>query len=150
MGYHGSTAAQFVAAWRLIHRLFAAAHATNVIWVWNTNVISAEPQLDLSAYYPGDAYVDWVGVTGYFAASGPDTFDGLYGPTMREIRGFTTKPFIIAETSVQTGPDQVAAAQNLVSGGASGRTCSVSSGSTTTRAASTGGSSPGRRCGRPS
>jgi hypothetical protein len=115
-GTTGATAAQFVAAWRLIHRLFAAAHATNVIWVWNPNVISAEPQLDLSAYYPGDAYVDWVGVTGYFTAGGPDTFGGLYGPTMQEIRGFTAKPFIIAETSVQTGPDAVAAAQSLVSG----------------------------------
>src|SRR5258708_11088736 len=35
---------------------------------------------------------------------------------MQEIRGFTAKPFIIAETSVQTGPDAVAAAQSLVSG----------------------------------
>jgi hypothetical protein len=35
---------------------------------------------------------------------------------MQEIRGFTTKPFIIAETSVQTGPEAVTAAQNLVSG----------------------------------
>jgi mannan endo-1,4-beta-mannosidase len=84
--------------------------------VWNPNVISAEPQLDLGAYYPGDAYVDWVGITGYFAASGPHTFDGLYGPTMQEISGFTTKPFIIAETSVQTGPNAVSAAQDLVSG----------------------------------
>jgi len=115
-GTTGTTAAQFVAAWRLIHRLFAAAHATNVIWVWNPNVISAEPRLDLSAYYPGDAYVDWVGVTGYFAADVPDTFEGVYGPTMQEIRGFTTKPFIIAETSVQTSPNAAAAAQNLVTG----------------------------------
>src|SRR5258708_17451741 len=35
---------------------------------------------------------------------------------MQEIGGFTAKPFIIAETSVQTGPDAVAAAQSLVSG----------------------------------
>lgn len=115
-GTTGTTAAQFVAAWRLIHRLFAAAGASNVIWVWNPNVISAEPQLDLSAYYPGNAYVDWVGITGYFGATGPDTFDGVYGPTMQEIRGFTGKPFVIAETSVQSGPNAVAAAQNLVSG----------------------------------
>jgi mannan endo-1,4-beta-mannosidase len=112
----GTTAAQFVAAWRLIHRLFAAAGAKNVIWVWNPNDISAEPQLDLAAYYPGDAYVNWVGITGYFSATGPDTFDSLYGATMQEIRGFTDKPFIIAETSVQSGPDAVQAAQSLVSG----------------------------------
>jgi mannan endo-1,4-beta-mannosidase len=87
-----------------------------VIWIWNPNVISAEPQLQLSAWYPGDAYVSWVGVTGYFGNTGPDTFDGVYGPTMQEIRTFTSKPFIIAETAVQTGPDAVTAAQNLVSG----------------------------------
>jgi mannan endo-1,4-beta-mannosidase len=115
-GTTGTTAAQFVAAWRLIHRLFAAAGASNVVWVWNPNVISAEPQLQLSAYYPGNAYVDWVGITGYFTNTGPGTFDSLYGPTMQEIRGFTDKPFIIAETSVQTGPGAVAAAQSLVSG----------------------------------
>ncbi len=115
-GTTGTTAAQFVAAWRLIHRLFAAAGAGNVIWVWNPNVISAEPQLRLSAYYPGNAYVDWVGITGYFTNTGPGTFGSLYGPTMQEIRGFTDKPFIIAETSVQTGPGAVAAAQSLVSG----------------------------------
>jgi mannan endo-1,4-beta-mannosidase len=115
-GTTGTTAAQFVAAWRLIHRLFVAAGARNVIWVWNPNVINAEPQLKLSAYYPGDAYVNWVGVTGYFGTSGPDTFDGVYAPTMQEIRGFTTKPFIIAETSVQSGPVATTAAQNLVGG----------------------------------
>jgi mannan endo-1,4-beta-mannosidase len=115
-GTTGTTAADFVAAWRLIHRLFAAADARNVIWIWNPNVIDADPQLDLSAYYPGDAYVSWVGITGYFSTTGPDTFDSLYGPTMQEIRGFTNKPFIIAETSVETGPNEVAAAQSLVSG----------------------------------
>jgi mannan endo-1,4-beta-mannosidase len=115
-GTTSTTGAQFVAAWRLIHRLFAAAGASNVIWVWNPNVISAEPQLELSAWYPGNAYVSWVGVTGYFGSTGPDTFDGVYGPTMQEIRTFTSKPFLIAETSVQTGPDAVTAAQNLVSG----------------------------------
>jgi hypothetical protein len=115
-GTTSTTGAQFVAAWRLIRQLFAAAGASNVIWIWNPNVISAEPQLQLSAWYPGDAYVSWVGITGYFGATGADTFDGIYGPTMQEIRTFTSKPFIIAETAVQTGPDAVTAAQNLVSG----------------------------------
>jgi mannan endo-1,4-beta-mannosidase len=115
-GTTSTTGAQFVAAWKLIHRLFAAAGASNVIWVWNPNVINAEPQLRLSAWYPGDAYVSWVGITGYFGDTGPDTFDGVYGPTMQEIRTFTSKPFLIAETSVQSGPGAATAAQNLVGG----------------------------------
>jgi len=111
-----TTPADFVAAWRHVHNLFIQAGASNVIWVWNPNVISAEPQLDLSAYYPGDSYVDWAGITGYFPASGPKTFTSLYGPTMAEIKQFTTKPVIIAETSVETGPAELQAAHSLVAG----------------------------------
>jgi hypothetical protein len=33
-------------------------------------------------YYPGDAYVDWVGITGYFPTSGPETFASLYDWTL--------------------------------------------------------------------
>ena len=35
---------------------------------------------------------------------------------MTEIRQFTTRPFIIAETAVETGPSDAASVQNLVSG----------------------------------
>jgi mannan endo-1,4-beta-mannosidase len=111
-----ASAADFVAAWRHIHNLFIAAGASNVIWVWNPNVITALPQVQLQPYYPGDAYVDWVGITGYFATTGPHSFKGLYGPTMSEIRRFTAKPFIIAETAVETGPAQTAAVRSLISG----------------------------------
>jgi mannan endo-1,4-beta-mannosidase len=110
-----TTPAAFVAAWRHIHDLFAQAGASNVIWVWNPNIINPMPDTQLKPLYPGDAYVDWVGVTGYFPTTGPQTFATLFEPTMAEIREFTTKPFIIAETSVETGPAEVTCAQNLVS-----------------------------------
>ena len=115
-GTEDTTAAEFVAAWQHIHNLFAAAGATNVIWIWNPNVVNPMPDVQLAPYWPGNAYVDWVGVTGYFPNSGPDTFAGIYGPTMTEVRKFTSKPFIIAETSVETGPNEVASIHNLING----------------------------------
>jgi mannan endo-1,4-beta-mannosidase len=115
-GTDQTTASAFVAAWRHIHDLFIQAGASNVIWVWNPNVINPVPQVQLEPYWPGDAYVDWVGITGYFPASGPETFATLYGPTLAEIRQFTTKPIIIAETSVETGPSEIQAIRSLVSG----------------------------------
>jgi mannan endo-1,4-beta-mannosidase len=115
-GTDQTTAAEFVAAWRHIHDLFIQAGASNVIWVWNPNIINPVPQVQLSLYWPGDAYVDWVGITGYFPASGPETFASLYGPTIAEIKHFTTKPIIIAETSVETGPSDLQAARSLVAG----------------------------------
>ena len=115
-GTNDTTAAEFVAAWRHIHNLFIQAGASNVIWVWNPNVVNPVPQVPLQDYWPGDAYVDWVGITGYFPASGPETFASLYGPTMAEIKQFTTKPIIIAETAVETGPSELQATHSLVAG----------------------------------
>ncbi len=111
-----TTPADFVAAWRHIHNLFAAAGASNVIWVWNPNIINPMPAVELEPYWPGSAYVDWVGLTGYFPTTGPDTFDGIYGPTLTEVKRFTSKPVIIAETAVETGPDEVASIRNLIGG----------------------------------
>jgi len=111
-----ATAADFVAAWRHIHDLFAKAGADNVIWVWNPNIVNPMPDIQLAPYWPGDAYVNWVGLTGYFATTGPHTFDDVYGPTMTEVRRFTAKPFIIAETAVETGPGEVDSVHSLISG----------------------------------
>jgi mannan endo-1,4-beta-mannosidase len=115
-GTSQATAADFVAAWRHIHRLFAAAGAANVIWVWNPNIVNPMPNVELEPYWPGSAYVDWVGITGYFATTGPHTFDGVYGPTITEVKRFTSKPIIIAETAVETGPDEVDSIHNLIGG----------------------------------
>jgi mannan endo-1,4-beta-mannosidase len=115
-GTDQTSASAFVAAWRHIHNLFVQAGASNVIWVWNPNIINPVPQVQLEPYWPGDAYVDWVGITGYFPESGPETFATLYGPTLAEIRQFTTKPVIIAETSVETGPSDIQALHSLVVG----------------------------------
>lgn len=113
-GTRQTSPADFVAAWRHIHKLFGRAGARNVIWMWNPNIINPMPQVRLRPYFPGNAYVDWVGVTGYFPASGPQTYATLYRPTVAEIHAFTRKPLLIAETSVETGPAEVACINQLV------------------------------------
>jgi hypothetical protein len=79
--------------------------------VWSPNVINPVPTVQLRPYYPGDAYVDWLGVVGYYAQSGPTTFTTIFGPTLKEIRRFSSKPFLVAETGIQAGerkPQEVA------------------------------------------
>jgi hypothetical protein len=55
--------ASFIAAWRHIHRIFLRAGAGNVRWVWcpTADFTTGSPQL----FYPGAAYVDWIGADGY-------------------------------------------------------------------------------------
>ncbi len=112
-GTTGGTAADFVAAWQHVHDLFAAAGATNVIWIWDPNDIFPVSDVQLKQYYPGDAYVDWAGITGYWTQQGPNSYGSLYLPTLDEVRTFTEKPFIIAETSVEAGSNESSSLTDL-------------------------------------
>ncbi|MGE4428025.1 MAG: glycosyltransferase family 2 protein [Solirubrobacteraceae bacterium] len=56
----GNRPAQFVAAWRHLHAVFARAGATNVQWVWGPSASNFD-----WAYYPGDDVVDIIGLTGF-------------------------------------------------------------------------------------
>ncbi|MFJ9827346.1 glycoside hydrolase family 26 protein [Streptomyces sp. NPDC101160] len=103
-GTERTTPEAYVRAWRHIHQVFQDVGAANVIWAWSPNVINPVKDVPLRPYYPGDAYVDWVGLIGYFTyEEKPDTFGELFGPTMREIRGFSAKPFILLETAAERG-----------------------------------------------
>jgi hypothetical protein len=116
---NGNNSADYVAAWRYVHDRFAAAGATNVEWVWspNTHYSGATPLTEL---YPGDAYVDWVGVSVYnFGTSRPGfswtPFQELYDPTHEIITSITNKPLMIAEMgSVEEGGDKAAWIQNAL------------------------------------
>jgi len=93
-------AARYVAAWRHVHAVFAAAGATNVRWVWSPNhrSIPATAWNDARRYYPGDDVVDWVGIDGYDrVASRPVAFATLFGPLASEFAG--RKPVMVAETA---------------------------------------------------
>lgn len=48
----------FIAAWKHIRERFNKAGARNVVWIW-----SPHPAYPSNEFYPGDAYVDWVGTT---------------------------------------------------------------------------------------
>lgn len=65
-GNNGNTAEQYVQVWRKIHDIFKQAGADNVLWSWTPNVLvgsnTPTPMADL---YPGDDYVDWIGLDGY-------------------------------------------------------------------------------------
>ena len=58
------TPADYVAAYQHIYNVFKAQGVTNVIWVWTPTGYSGYYGT-LSQYYPGNAYVDWVGYDPY-------------------------------------------------------------------------------------
>lgn len=115
-GVGGHTPAMFVAAWRHVHDVMQAAGATQVVWTWAPNVIDAAPTQDLGLLYPGDAYVDWVGLSGYFDQV-TDTWATVYGPTLAQLdRIAPDKPIYVAETAVLPGPTRPTMIHDLVAG----------------------------------
>jgi hypothetical protein len=108
----GNDPAKYVAAYRHIHDLFTAAGATNARWVWAPNADSHPGGTSVKSwnnwrnYYPGDAYVDWVGIDGYNWGTVDDNVwqspDSIFGPIYRDYAG--RKPIMLAETSsVESG-----------------------------------------------
>jgi hypothetical protein len=54
------TPTEFIQAWRHIHDVFANRGAGNVEWIWAPRAGSFKKN-DGQQFYPGDAYVDWIG-----------------------------------------------------------------------------------------
>ncbi|HWS31847.1 MAG TPA: glycosyl hydrolase [Actinoplanes sp.] len=94
---NGQNPANYVKAWKRLHRIFGEQGADNVAWVWSPNWNSS-PNVSwnkVQKYYPGDAYVDWVGISGYnFYNETPST---LFNPVTK-LYG-ARKPIIISETA---------------------------------------------------
>ncbi|WP_337101001.1 glycoside hydrolase family 26 protein [Paenibacillus sp. YIM B09110] len=58
---YGGDPAMYKQKWRLVHDRFAEL-ASNVAMVWTVLTVPEKP---IERFYPGDAYVDWVGVNVY-------------------------------------------------------------------------------------
>jgi hypothetical protein len=97
-GYGHVPPATFVKAWRHIVDLFRDEGADNVTWLWtiNADLPGTGPVRD---WWPGAQYVSWVGIDGFYYKSS-NTFSSVFGATIGQVRGFTDKPLLIAETAV--------------------------------------------------
>ncbi|MFF5428278.1 MULTISPECIES: glycoside hydrolase family 26 protein [unclassified Streptomyces] len=58
------TPAEYVAAYRHLHDRFQRLGADNVVWVWTVSGYLGSADT-MKRLYPGDAYVDWIGMDQY-------------------------------------------------------------------------------------
>lgn len=97
----GNQLGDYVKAWRHVHDTFAAVGATNVIWIWSPNILRPVHKVSLVALYPGDAYVDWIGMVGY--AKTEHTAAEVFDETLTALAKVARKPVVITETGAQPG-----------------------------------------------
>ncbi len=97
---------EYVRAWKHMHAIFRAAGATQVAWVWCPYAASFPKSNSnrVSAYYPGDSYVDWLALDGYNwgnsrTGSRWENFDEIFSSAYNIVTGLSDRPLLIAETA---------------------------------------------------
>ena len=118
-GYRNTSPTVFVAAWRHIVKLFRVLGARNVTWLWTVNIIndsrSGKVDDNLDHWWPGNSYVTWVGIDGYYLKPSWQ-FAPLFGPTIGAVRALTGDPILIAETGALPAAGQPAKITDLFAG----------------------------------
>ena len=105
-GRVGNAAGEYIPAWRHVHDLFDAAGANNVIWVWSVNRVDNLPDKTLARVYPGDDFVDWVGVSGYYRTDTGTvpSFNDTFARTLNEIHNVAPRKLVVlTEVGAGTG-----------------------------------------------
>jgi hypothetical protein len=100
-GVNGNTASEYVQAWRHVWNIFHAVGASNVVWLW-TPVVEYTGSTPLASIYPGDSYLDMVGLDGYnwgttMPWSSWQSFSTVFDPSIARLRALTAKPLWITE-----------------------------------------------------
>jgi mannan endo-1,4-beta-mannosidase len=115
-GYQHTPARVFVHAWRHIVDVFRTRGTRNVTWLWTVNIMNKEPPIPSPApWWPGSAYVNWVGIDGYYYLPSA-SFAQVFGPTVVAIRALTADPILIAETGAEVSAGQPAKIHDLFDG----------------------------------
>jgi len=96
-----TNSASYVAAYRHVVDVFRASGATNVKWVWSPNV-QESTKYQMAPYFPGDEYVDYVGLDGYNWGTNNgetwQTFEQVFSSSYAVATQLTSDPVIITET----------------------------------------------------
>lgn len=103
--YHTSRDPEiFKELYKYVYKIFKDVNADNVIWIWNPNELSF-PDFKWNneiLYYPGDEYVDVIGLTGYNTGTYYEDevwrdFSEIYDPLYEKFARISEKPLMITE-----------------------------------------------------
>jgi hypothetical protein len=100
---------RFRAAYRHVRRMIEAGGARNLTWFFHVDdeSLPARPWNSPSAYYPGDRFVDWVGVSIYGPLTMDESWTPGFGRSMSRIypklAALSAKPIALLEFGSRQG-----------------------------------------------
>ncbi len=104
---NGNTPAQAVEAWRYIHKFFNEVPNVKFGLAVNSASVPNTPENQIANYYPGDAYVDYVGVDGFNMDHPWMTFNELFARPLSILEQYN-KPIMIFSYGGAPGPQKAA------------------------------------------
>jgi endoglucanase len=104
---NGNTPAKMIQSYRHIHDLFVGAPNVKFGFAPNNGSVPDTAANSIQSYYPGDAYVDYVGVDGFNFGAPWETFDQVFGKSLN-ILSVYNKPIYIFSMASADGPNKAA------------------------------------------
>ena len=103
-GINNNTSFKFRTAWQHIHDIFVVNGVANVKFAitYNNDSVPNVIGNKMSDYYPGDSYVDYVGLDGFNFANPWKTFAQIFDSAITEASMFN-KPIYILSTGSEAG-----------------------------------------------
>lgn len=96
-----NTPAKLISAWKRMHGFFSGV--TNVKFGWAVNNVSVPNTTanSIDKYYPGDAYVDYVGVDGFNFNDPWQTYDQVFNSAMAKVKVYNKPVYIFSTASAE-------------------------------------------------
>lgn len=104
IGKNGNDNTGEIAFWRYVVNRFAANGVANVSWVWSPNVHYSGETYTYSQLFPGDAFVNYVGLDGYNWGTTQSwsvwqSFSDVFGSSYNDLISLSARKILITEVA---------------------------------------------------
>jgi cellulose synthase (UDP-forming) len=90
----------FIYAWQYLYGYFSKRGISNVTWLWNPG------SPDCASYYPGELFVDWIGVSCLDKKTASLSFEDLYSEYNKKLKSLN-KPVMVLEFGARKESNQL-------------------------------------------
>jgi hypothetical protein len=102
-----NTPAKVVLAWKHVRTVFGTVSNVQFAWTVNNGSVPNTVANAITAYYPGDAYVDIVGIDGFNSGNPWQTFEQAFKPALTTVLPYN-KPIYILSMASEAGAGKAA------------------------------------------
>jgi hypothetical protein len=96
---NGNSPEKHIAAYRRIREFFRDVSNVSFGWSPNSNSVPNTALNQMEHYYPGDAYVDYVGVDGFNFGTPWVSFDQIFGDALKRLQSYKKPIYIFSFAS---------------------------------------------------